>query len=112
MLRFFVQDQCRHERLHLVEHPMEEEHQFQQENVYQNDRLVRHRFYELMENDEMQAKLIVEEIEKELYNQLNSEYELSIEIENFINIRMAKRIRTTNLRNPTDNNIYTDYYRT
>jgi hypothetical protein len=29
-----------------------------------------------MENDEMQAKLIVEEIEKELYNQLNYEYEL------------------------------------
>jgi hypothetical protein len=55
---------------------MEEEHQFRQENVYQNDMLVQHRFYVLMMNDEMQAKLIVEEIVKGLYNQLNYEYEL------------------------------------
>ena len=41
---------------------MEEEHRFQQENVYRNDKLVRHQFYELKANDEMQAKLIVEEI--------------------------------------------------
>jgi hypothetical protein len=55
---------------------MEEEHQFRQENVYQNDMLVQHRFYVLMMNDETQAKLIVEEIVKGLYNQLNYEYEL------------------------------------
>ncbi len=66
---------------------MEEEHRFQQENVYRNDKLVRHQFYELKENDEMQAMLIVEEIVKELYNQLNFEYELMIEInKKFISI--------------------------
>jgi hypothetical protein len=92
---------------------MEEEHRFQQENVYRNDKLVQHRFYEFQENDEMQARLIVEEIVQELCNQLNFEYELLlIEIENFVNIRMMKRIHTTNLRNPTDNDIYTDHYRT
>jgi hypothetical protein len=55
---------------------MEEEHQFRQENVYQNDMLVQHLFCVLMMNDEMQAKLIVEGIVKGLYNQLNYEYEL------------------------------------
>ncbi len=75
-LRFFVQDQHQHEQHHRVVNHVEVVHQFQQENVYQNDMLVQHRFYVLMENDEMQAKLIVEEIEKELYNQLNYEYEL------------------------------------
>jgi hypothetical protein len=76
MLQFFVQDQYQHELLHRDLNHQEEEHQFQQENVYQNDMLVQYLFYELMENDEMQAKLIVEEIHKELYNPLNYEYEL------------------------------------
>jgi hypothetical protein len=55
---------------------MEEEHLLQQENEYQNDMLVLHLFFGLMVNDEMQAKLIVGEIVKELYNQLDYEYEL------------------------------------
>jgi hypothetical protein len=78
MLQFFVQDQYQHEQHQRDVNQMEEGHQFQQENVYQNDKLELHRFYGLMGNDEMQAKLIVEGIQKELYNRLNYEYELEI----------------------------------
>jgi hypothetical protein len=55
---------------------LEEEHRFRQENGYQNDRRVLYQFCVQVVNDEMLSKLIVEEIEQELYNQLDYEYEL------------------------------------
>ena len=76
MLLFFVRDQYQHELLHRAVDHQEEEHQFQPENVYQNDMLVLYLFCEPVVNDEMLSKLIVEEIEQVLYNQLDYEYEL------------------------------------
>jgi hypothetical protein len=55
---------------------VEEEHRFRQENGYQNDRRVLYLFCVQVVNDEKLSKLIVEEIEQELYNQLDYESEL------------------------------------
>jgi hypothetical protein len=78
MLLVFVQDQYQHELLHRDVNHQEEEHQFQQENVYQNDKPVLYQFCVQVGNDEMLSKLIVEEIEQEPYNQSDYEYELYV----------------------------------
>lgn len=70
---------------------MEGEHRSPRENECRNDRLVRRRFSESLGNDERQAKLIAEEIEKERCSQLDSGCELSIGKGDLVSIRSKKR---------------------